>query len=177
MRRKCRSSNTVLACGALLMTDHTRCGSIYMNATTIIFYGLDRPLPLFLPVRRPRLLTYERGKYVRSRSEAFAGSGEPQTRWGDRFRSPLDPVTKRPVPFIPCSHGRTVRRTVLPCEHFVSDFCAVREIQHVGFLGHKVGPDAGPDMSFTCFTCKQALTAWSGVRSDFVSDSQLSIKS
>jgi hypothetical protein len=26
----------------------------------------------------------------------------------------------------------------------------VREIQHFRFLGHKVGPDAGPDIIFTC---------------------------
>jgi hypothetical protein len=45
--------------------------------------------------------------------------------------------------FIPCSHGRTVCWTVLPCEHFLSDFFPVREIQQVGYLGPK--SDRTPD--------------------------------
>jgi hypothetical protein len=39
------------------------------------------------------------------------------------------------------SDGRSVRRTVL---YRVNTFCPVR------LLGHKVVPDAGPDISFTC---------------------------
>jgi hypothetical protein len=51
---------------------------------------------------------------------------------------------------------RTFRRTVRNSVHSdgrsyrVNTFCPVRKFQHVGFLGLKVGPDAGPNISFTC---------------------------